>query len=222
MSTDSRMVRSVRVLVLIASATALVIGTPTIGAADAPVESYRSRGVSAWGLWGDCSRSGCWFMELSVFEGHQKSTDGVLKGARVCLSIATYGGSTPRETDESGCRTARFRTLTASKDISSATLAPTTIRLQPCSWDPEVERWVCDPDKRRRVAVSARWIATSEPFEQSSRRRFRVGNCTESQAHRGMFRWADATAELDGEDVGRTDEAELRKGWLKIRSPCRE
>ena len=218
-----------RALTLVLSVTA-VLGSfaPAMASSSpAPADSYRSRGVSAWASWEECSEDfeSCRFLDLYAFEGMEKSEEGVFKGTRVCLFVypaGAFGAATsfPVEETESGCSTAPRGTLEVAKDISSARLYATKVELYRCTFDYETEEEVCDPNPSRVVRVAARWNGRGPTFEESSRYTFRVGECSETYADKGTFRRARARARFAGEDLGRTRWAGIQKGWTTFRSTC--
>lgn len=215
-----------RALVLVVAVTAILASFAPSPANAGTTISYQVRGVSAWGYWDYCAKDACSSIDLVVFEGKTKSQDERFKGTRVCVYISPAGGFRTAESrpptgeTESGCSTARKRTLDVSKDLSTANLAATTVEVEPCSYDPETGDEICHPERRRLIKVVAQWTADGPASQESERYRFDFGDCSETYVARGTFRYGQATATFNGAALGRSGEAELHKGMTKFRSTC--
>ncbi len=221
----NKKIRAHRTLVVIVSAVALLGAFLTTGAADAAVYSFRSKGVSAFGSWDYCTARSCSSVDLYAFQGSEKSSvEGSFRGTLVCLSIwhfeqlgATFSRPPP---DETGCTVAPKKTLTVARDLSLATLAATTVEVRRCRYDFRRDEYICNPKNSRLITVAARWTGRGVAETQSSRYRFKTGDCTDIYSHRGTFRDARGRADFDGISAGRSWEAGLGKGMTRVRSTC--
>ncbi|MDP8957519.1 MAG: hypothetical protein M3N24_11305 [Actinomycetota bacterium] len=146
----------------------------------------------------------------------EKDARKPFKGTVVCFFSYT------EKTDafESGCTNAPRGTLAVSKDLSSATLRPTSIEVMPCTYDWETDEEICYGDRARTVTVSAQWTGEGRASKSSSRYMFRDEMCTETYWDKGIGRDADATGTVNGRSLGAADYAGLNKGMTKFRSTC--
>ena len=235
--------------VLLAAAAAVVLSTPSTGAAAAGDGfSYTERGLSASAYWESCTadspRKGtttCTFTDLFVFQGRERSSgSGPTKGTRVCVFTDTYSYSTrpdggggpeagkvPGDGDysydyESGCASVSSSAFSVARDLATASLAPTTVTLTAysCTYDPTTDTETCDVTGTRDVTVSAEWTAFGELASFSERFKYRLGNCTETYSAKGQRREAVATGTLDGVSLGESLYADIGSGSFTFRSTC--
>ncbi len=204
-----------RALVLVFSVTATLAGLSAAPVTAEPATSFRSRGVSAYAFWENCSRESCSYRELYAFDGTQKSTEeGPFKGTRVCLFLYSDARG-----QESGCVTAADGSLSVTKDLSSATLASVTVEVNPCRFDPEGEDFVCDLSRSRSVDVSARWVGRGSAATFSERYTFKNAQCSETYIDRGTHREARARAYFNG-NLLRGGWGAIHDGMTNFRSTC--
>jgi hypothetical protein len=223
---------------LLAAAT-LALSGPGIAAAGQAF-SFSQRGISADAAWEECTentpRRGsttCTFTYLFAFQGTERATgEGAFRGTRVCLFVETFtfsgpgrgrsGGGGDTYSFESGCTTAPEGTLTVARDLSSASLAPTTITLETfeCTFDPDTGEGTCTVVSTRDVTVSATWTAIGGLVRSSERFTFRVEGCRETFSSKTKSRDAEAVGTLDGTSLGTSIFASISEGTFTFRSTC--
>jgi len=168
----------------------------------------------------------CTDVGLSVFAG--KMTDsfsGVSHRNQVCAHIATYtidintGDYLDEPVFESGCQVDLPNgTVRAAKDLSSVTLAPTSI---------EVHEYVCDdvscePVSSRDITVAGTWTG----FGPTSSSKFRSSNddgtCRTYDSGKGSSREATFVGTVDGLSFGGDGYSYISNGRYTFRSRCIE
>ncbi len=209
--------RRFRALIVVACVAGVVGGLPPSAIGKAPAFSGFSRGVSAWAGWEDCTEWECSsFTDIYAFQGMDKYAKKPWRGTIVCVF------SFAENTDgyESGCTDAPRGTLTVAKNLSSATLRPTSVDVVLCTYDPKTDEEICYEDRPRTITVSAQWTGEGRASRSSSRYMFKDEVCTESYWDKGIGRDATARGAIDGASLGVADYAGLQKGMTKIRSTC--
>lgn len=217
-------------LAMLAAAVLTAIGAAGTASAR-ETESFSSKGVSADAFWESCTTqrgvTTCTFTSLFAFEGTERSSEtGTTRGAHVCLSIDRFsfregpgrGPGGGESSFESGCTQAPSGTLVVAGDLSSATLAATTVALDTYECSEEEEE--CTIVSSRDVTVSGSWAGAGPVFSFSDRFRFSDGTCTETFSGKGKSREAVATATIDGTSLGDSAFAAISSGMFTFRLSC--
>ena len=118
-------------------------------------------------------------------------------GNDVCLTISQYALSRRGEyrfiSSESGCVRAPDALTIDTKDLSEATIAPTTVTLT--TYD--CTQRGCRVSATREVVVAAIFTGTGEVMTFSSRSTFDDGTCTYTYSGKGIGRNASASITLN-------------------------
>ncbi len=192
--------------------------------------SYTMDGTSAYTSSYECTTSKgittCTGTDLYVFDGTVRDSEvGRESGTRVCASVYTESYSGRRyisSTYESGCTMASSGSFTVAKDLSSATLAPTTVTLETvdCTYDEATGEETCVVTSSRDVVVSAEFTGVGPLYSSSNRGKFSDGTCTETYSSRGTSRDAEATFTVDGKSYS-GQWGYLESGRFSFKVSCR-
>ena len=211
-----------RALVLIGSILAALPAFPTAAAAEPAGYSVSERGVSLDASWWFAPSPGArTYIDLNLFDGHRKSSvHGVFNGTEVCVRVFKFTRRT--ESSEKGCVAVPSESLIVAHDLSSARLKATRVDIYRCeSWDPATRDEICDPNRSRRMRVSARWTATGPTRTQEERSHYdHDGYCETKIVIRGTSRPMEARGRLNGDSLGSTEDATIFDGLDKIWSTC--
>jgi hypothetical protein len=207
---------------LIVSLVVALLAIPARGAAGAAGYFVRERGVSLEASWWFIPSPGArTYVDVSVFRGHRKSSiQGIFHGTEVCVRIFKFSRTT--ESSEKGCTTIPPERLIVVEGLSSARLGATRLSIHRCQgWDPATRDEICDPDRSRRVRISARWVATGPAAEEGERASYdHDGNCESKVVIRGTSRSMEARGRLNGDALGSTDDAMIFDGVDRFWSNC--
>jgi hypothetical protein len=188
----------------------LVLSTGSVAAATGPGTDGRftQNGKSADASAGDCTSNGdgtttCSDVGLSVFAGKMSDTlTGVTHLNEVCASLSSYtfddatGDGVGDPVFEGGCRTdlptgaLRFGT-----DLTSATLAPTTITIQQIVC---VDKLECVPGPSRDVTVAGTWTGSGPISFSKYRFTGDDGTCHYNESSKTYYRDASFLGTVAG------------------------
>ena len=216
----------VALLLPVAAATSLADTGP------APTESFKfsENGLSAQADEGQCTAEGdivtCTFTGIFSFSGNRRvHGSGAIHGTEVCYSTGTdvfnqVTGEVLSSIQENGCTQDPGDGTVIERDLSSATIAPTTITLETFVCD-EVE---CGPTgETRDVTVEGTFTATSDAVRQSNRNVFDDGICVFRDSSRGTSRGAMFSGTVDGQPLefgGENGFAQIMQGTFSSSSKC--
>jgi hypothetical protein len=213
---------------LVALTAAVIFSLSAAGAAEARDSfSFSSKGVSVDSFWESCTtergQTTCTFTSLYAFQGTERSSEtGTMRGTTVCFYTETFsyrdrpGRPGGESTFESGCSTAPSGTLSVSNDLTSATLATSTVTIS--TYDCTEED--CVPVSSRDVTVSGSWTGSGPVVSFSDRSRFDDGTCVYTFSGKGQSRDAVATATVDGAPLGESTYAAIFSGMFTERVVC--
>ncbi len=227
-----RLRRTVTAVSLVALLLPMAAATSLADTGPAPTESFKfsSNGYSANAEQSLCSDPvddivTCSFNFISVFAGNQRAQgSGAIHGTEVCYSTGTdvfnqfTGEGTSHQ--ENGCTRDAGDGTVIERDLSAATIAPTTITL---------ETFVCDTvecgptGETRDVTVEGTFTATSTAFRQSNRNVFDDGICTFRDSSRGTSRGAMFAGTVDGQPLELGDPegfGQIMQGTFSSSSRC--
>ena len=189
----------VALLLPLAAATSLAAESPT------EVFKFSDNGYSAGAGESGCDVEGdietCTFTSIFVFSGNRREHGlGTLHGTEVCYDTGTdvFNLLTGEVSSiqESGCSFDPGEGTIIERDLSAATIAPTTVTVETFSCD-EIE---CGhTGETRDVTVEGTFTATSTVTRESLRDVFDDGVCTNRFSARGTSREAMFTGTVDGE-----------------------
>ena len=227
-----RLRRTVVAVSLVALLLPLAAATSLADTGPAPTESFKfsSNGYSAQADQGQCTDPvddivTCTFTFISVFSGNRREQgSGAIHGTEVCYSTGTdvFNQVTGEGSSiqENGCAQDVGDGTVIERDLSAATIAPTTITLEGFSCD-EIE---CGPTgETRDVTVEGTFTATSAAFRQSNRNVFDDGICTFRDSSRGTSRGAMFSGTVDGQPLefgGEDGFAQIMQGTFSSSSKC--
>jgi hypothetical protein len=209
----------------------LVLSAGSVAADTGPgVGTFTQNGKSADTYAGDCDSNGdgtstCWDAGLSVFAGKMSdSLSGVTHSNQVCAFVDSYtydettGDYVGDPTYESGCKVdLPSGTLTFGRNLSSATLATTTIAIQQYVCD----EYSCEPGASRDVTIGGTWTGVGPTFSQKYRSASDDGTCRFNESGKGSSREASFSGTIAGrslEDVY----GSISDGKFTYRSRCVE
>ena len=139
-----------------------------------------------------------------MFSGTRREQGaGAVRGTEVCYFSYTniydeVTGQPVSFTQEDGCTTNVAAGTVIERDLSSATIAPTTITVQTIECD-EVD---CTPTgDTREVVVEGTFTATSPERRESYRSFYDDGVCTQRDSFRGTSRSSTFSGTIDGQAV---------------------
>ena len=168
----------------------------------------------------------CTFAGIFVFSGNQRSHGtGAIHGTEVCYSTGTdvfnpFTGEGISSIQENGCTQDPGDGTVIERDLSAATIAPTTITLETFSCDP-IE---CgETGETRDVTVEGTYTATSAAFRQSNRNVFDDGICVFRDSSRGTSRNATFAGTVDGQPLELGDPegfGQIMQGTFSSSSKC--
>ena len=202
-----RLRRTVAAVTLVALLLPLAAAT-SLAAKPTEVFKFSSNGFSAFAGEGQCTVEGdietCAFTNIDLFSGNRREQgSGAVHGTEVCYSDSTdvfnrVTGQFLSSVQEFGCTTDVGEGTVVERDLSAATIAPTTITLETFTCD-EIE---CGPTGETRDAeVIGTFTATSDAFRQSNRGVFDDGICTFRDSSRGTSRNAMFSGTVDGQPL---------------------
>jgi len=214
----------VALLLPLAAATSLADTGPA-----SEVFKFSSNGYSASADEGQCTAEGdivtCTFTFISVFSGNRREQgSGAIHGTEVCYSTGTdvfnqVTGEGISSIQENGCTQDPGEGTVIERDLSAATIAPTTITLETFSCD-EIE---CGPTgETRDVTVEGTFTATSAAFRSSNRNVFDDGICVFRDSSRGTSRGAMFSGTVDGQplELGENGFAQIMQGTFSFSQKC--
>ena len=198
-----------------------------------PIEffAFSENGFSAQADEGQCTTEGdivtCSSTLIFLFSGiSREQGSGAIHGTRVCHGTFTdvfnqVTGEFLGFVGEDGCSQDVGDGTVIERDLSSATIAPTTITLETFVCD-EVE---CGPTgETRDVTVEGTYTATSAAVRQSFRNVFDDGVCTFRDSSRGTSRQAMFVGTIDGQPLELGDPetgfAQIMQGTFSSSSKC--
>lgn len=212
----------------------LVLSTGSVAADTTPGGdgTFTQNGTSADAFGGDCTSNGndtttCSEVGLSVFVGKMSdSFSGVTHLNQVCAYVATYtfddvtGDPVGDPVYESGCEVdLPSRTLRVGKNLSSVTVASTTVSIQEYTCD----EFTCEPGASRNVNVVGTWTGVGPTYVSKSRSTYDDGTCRSSDSGKGSSRDATFVGTVDGQTVaGEKSYAAISNGKFTYRSRCIE
>jgi hypothetical protein len=229
-----RLRRTVVAVSLVALLLPLAAATSLADTGPAPTEVFKfsSNGYSAQAEESQCTDPvddivTCTFTFISVFSGNRREHgSGAIHGTEVCYSTGTDAfnqvtGEGISSIQEFGCTTDVGEGTVIERDLSGATIAPTTIALEGFSCD-EIE---CGPTGEFRDAtVEGIFTATSAVFRQSNRNVFDDGICIFRDSSRGTSRRAMFSGTVDGQPLELGDPengfAQIMQGTFSSSSKC--
>lgn len=174
--------------------------------------SFSRQGFTAEAGEGDCTTSGdlvtCTGSNIFVFAGKTREHgSGAIRGTEVCVNFYTdtfnqATGQSVSFTSEFGCTTDVGAGLVIESDLSSATIAPTTVTLESETCVAVGDDFECTPgDETRDVVVEGTFTATSPATPLSYRSFSDDGVCTFRDSFRGTSRSSMFVGTLDGQAV---------------------
>jgi len=164
-----------------------------------PRESFASVGFDAYSS--VCGAQSC--TDTSIYAEHQTTSSGD-EFTYVCTDQFTYNMRTGRGTDVGGC--SDVPALTVAGDLSSASLAPTSID-------------VCGSHHCTTITVSADLQGTGQATTFRSRYTERDGTCTFTYADSGQRAYAEASITWDGTTL--TGDGSIFSSKTTFTSKCR-
>ena len=209
----------------------LVISTGSVAADTGPGPgTFTQNGKNADVYTGGCDSNGdgtstCWDVGLSVFAGKMSdSFSGVSHANQVCVNIDSYtvddatGDYVGDPTFESGCEVDLPNgRLTFGRNLTSATLATTTISVQQYVCD----EFTCVPGVSRDVTAGGTWTGAGPTYFQKYRFTTDDGTCRSNDAGKGYFRDASFTGTIAGHGLADAY-GSISSGKFTYRSRCSE
>ena len=222
-----RLRRTVTAVSLVALLLPLAAATALADTGPAPTEVFKvsDNGYSASAGEGGCVDVGdietCTFSSIFVFSGNRREHgSGAIHGTEVCYDTGTdvfnlATGEVLSSIQESGCSFDPGEGTVIERDLSAATIAPTTITLETRTCD-EVG---CGPTgETRDVTVEGTFTATSTATRESFRDVFDDGVCTNRFSARGTSREAMFSGTVDGEPL--EFGAQIHQGTSSFSTKC--
>lgn len=209
----------------------LVLSAGSVAADTSPgTGTFTQNGKSADAYAGGCDSNGdgtstCWDGGLSVFAGKMSDNfSGVSHANQVCVNLDTYtiddatGDYVGEPIFESGCTVdLPNSTLTFGRNLTSATLATTTISIDQYVCD----EYTCVPGSSRDVTVGGTWTGAGSIYFQKYRSASDDGTCRSNDAGKGSFRDASFSGTIAGHSLGDTY-GSISDGKFTYRSRCIE
>ena len=227
-----RLRRTVTAVTLVVLLLPMAAATSLADTGPAPTEVFKfsDNGYTASADQGQCTTEGdivtCTSANLFVFSGnHREQGSGAIHGTRVCYGTFTdvfnqVTGEVLTSSGESGCTFDVGDGTVIERDLSAATIAPTTIILEEFACD-EIE---CGPTgETRDVTVEGTFTATSAAVRQSNRNVFDDGICVFRDSSRGTSRGAMFSGTVDGQPLefgGENGFAQIMRGTFSSSSKC--
>jgi hypothetical protein len=212
----------------------LVLSTGSVAADTTPGGdgTFTQNGTSAEAFGGDCTPNGndtttCSEVGLSVFVGKMSdSFSGVSHANQVCAYVASYtfddtrGDYVGDPVFESGCQVDLPKgSLQVGKNLSSVTLASTTISIQEYICD----EFSCEPGASRDITVVGTWTGLGPISFSKFRSMYDDGTCRSSESGKGSSREATFVGTVDGQTItGEESYAAISNGKFTYRSRCIE
>jgi len=174
--------------------------------------SFTQKGLSADAGESVCTTTGdlvtCTGRSVSIFSGHfREQGSGAIVGTQVCVSYYTdvwneTTGEPVSFTSEFGCTTDVGSATNIQRDVSSATIAATTVTLQSETCERVGDEFECTVgEETRDVVVEGTFTATSPTVRQSYRNFYDDGVCIFRDSFRGTSASAMFVGTIDGEAV---------------------
>lgn len=192
--------------------------------------TFTQNGTSADASGGGCTSNGddtttCIDVGLSVFVG--KMTDSFSSTShrnQICASVGTYtfddatGEYVGDPVYESGCEVDLPNgTLSVGRNLTSVTLATTTISIQQYICD----EFACEPGTSRDITVLGSWTGVGSTYSSKFRSSGDDGTCRTNASGKGSSRDASFVGTVDGLTLGEHD-ASITSGKFTFRSRCIE
>jgi hypothetical protein len=170
--------------------------------------------------------STCSSVGISVFAGKMSDNfSGVTHANQVCvvLEVSTYTDATGERvgdfTDEAGCKVDLLNgTLRFGSNLTSVTLAPTTISIQQMVC---VDKGTCVPGSSRDVTVAGTWTGVGPISYSKYRSVSDDGTCRYDEAGKGYLRQASFSGTVGDLSLS-LDYASITDGKSTYRSRCSE
>ena len=228
-----RLRRTVVAVSLVALLLPLAAATSFADTGPAPTEVFKfsSNGFTAFASEGQCTVEGdietCTFTNIDLFSGNRREQgSGAIHGTEVCYSTGTdvfnpVTGEVVSSIQEFGCARDVGDGTVIERDLSAATIAPTTITLETISCG-EIE---CGPtEESRDVTLEGTFTATSAAFRQSNRNVFDDGICVFRDSSRGTSRDAMFSGTVDGQplELGESENgfSQIMQGTFSFSQKC--
>jgi hypothetical protein len=174
---------------------------------------------------GPADTTACIEQGISAFTGKMtESVSGTRFRNQICVHRATFaydeaGDLVGEPVFEFGCVVDRpAGTLTIGKNLSSVTLATTTIEVSELVCD----EFACAPGPSRGVTVRGTWTGVGSITVSRSHSSFDDGTCRSSDSSKGSFRSASFEGTLDGLAIGDDVQAGIAGGRFSYRTRCVE
>jgi hypothetical protein len=217
---------------LIAAIALLAISAGSVAADTTPAigGTFTQNGTSADVFSSTCEpgpgdTTTCLEQGISAFTGKMtESVSGTRFRNQVCVHRATYtydgtGGLVGEPTFEFGCVVDRPAVVvTVEKNLSSVTLASTTVEVSELACD----EFACEPGPSRDVTVLGTWTGVGPITVSKSHSSFDDGTCRSRDSGKGSFRSASFAGTLDGQEVGDEVQAGIADGRFSYRTRCVE
>ncbi len=227
-----RLRRTVIAVTLVALVLPLAAAT-SLAAKPFEVFKFSEKGYSASADQSSCSEPvddivTCAFTFIVVFSGmRQASGSAAVRGTEVCYStgVDVFNEATGEVTSsiqENGCSQAPGEGTLIERDLSAATIAPTTVALETFSCD----EFECGPTgDTRAITVEGTFTATSAATRHSSRSVFDDDICTFRDSSRGTSRQATFSGTVDGQPLVLGDNqengfAQIAQGTFSFSQKC--
>ena len=153
------------------------------------------------------------------------SFSGVSHRNQVCAYVSTYtfddatGEYVGDPVFESGCEVDLPNgTLRIGKDLTSVTLATTTISIQQYICD----EFACEPGASRDITVLGSWTGVGSTYFSKFRSSSDDGTCRRNESGKGSSRDASFVGTVDGLTLGGEPYASITSGKFTFRSRCIE
>jgi hypothetical protein len=217
---------------LIAAIALLAISAGSVAADTTPAigGTFTQHGTSADVFASTCEPGAadtttCIEQGISAFTGKMtESVSGTRFRNQICVHRATYsydgtGELVGEPTFEFGCVVDRpAGVVTIGKDLSSVTLATTTIEVSELVCD----EFACEPGPSRDVTVRGTWTGVGPITASRSHSSFDDGTCRSRDSGKGSYRSASFVGTLDGQEVGDDPQAWITSGRFSYRTRCLE
>lgn len=193
--------------------------------------TFSQNGKGADASSGGCVSNGdgtstCSDVGISAFVGKMSdSVSGVIHANQVCVWMDRYtaidatGALVGDPVSEAGCKADLSNgTLRFGSNLTSVTLAPTTISIQQMVC---VDKITCEPGPSRDVAVAGTWTGVGPISYSKYRSVSDDGTCRYDEAGKGYSRQASFTGRVDGQNLS-LDYTSITDGKSTYRSRCSE
>jgi hypothetical protein len=205
---SGRLRRSLAAMVAVLALLPLAAASVSAAPPGTEVFGFSEHGLSASADQFECQVEGdiqtCSGMNVFVFSGQRREQgSGAITGTQVCMSsfVDMFNQATDEfisATFEFGCTTDVGAGTEIERDLSSATIAPTTVDLQIQTCDPTE---CTDPVDSGSAVVEGTFTGTGPVIRQSSHNSFDDGICTFRDSFRGTSRQSTFSGTIDGQAV---------------------